>query len=170
MPKLNVDAIKKAIAKRQAEMIGSLGPGGHPRTGTKALVREHLDAILRIRAETGATWGGMVAALRTQYDLRQGDGEPISGRRLSALVSACLKERARETAAVDGRAARVDVIAQANTANPRNRVSPASSTPSPFTTAAASPVVADPPDDTPLSEADILRAQKARSQHLFKRG
>ncbi len=167
MPKLDMGALKKAIAKGQAAAVGSAGPGGWVRTGTKAFVREHLDTILQLREDTHATWGQMVAALAEHYELRQGDGKPITGRRLNALVSACLKERAREEAAVVARASRKDLTSKSEPAGARRPLAEADREASVPKPAAETP---EPSGTGPLTEDEIRRGHVARHQHLFKRG
>ena len=167
MAKLDVSSLRRAIAKGQAAATSSAGPGGWLRTGTKAFVREHLDIILQLRDDTHATWGQMVAALGEHHDLRQGDGKPITGRRLNALVSACLKERARKEAASAARASRTDLKSKNEPASLRRAHLNVIAARAASTKVALSP---EPSGTAPLTEDEIRRAHQARHQHLFKRG
>lgn len=78
------------------------GVRGRPATtGAMAIVRKNLDLFDRLRSDDPTlTWGDIAVSLGKQGVI-QGDGQPITAKRLSALISTIRKQRlAAEQAAV----------------------------------------------------------------------
>lgn len=71
--------VKRLKAKRVASPIGKT------KTGATEVIRNNLDELERMHLVDGATWMEIAAALAAQ-GVTQGDGLPITGRRLTALM------------------------------------------------------------------------------------
>lgn len=62
-----------------------MSPIGRAKTGATEIIRENLGELLRLRGE-GASWSELAASLASQ-GVTQGDDEPLTGRRLTALIN-----------------------------------------------------------------------------------
>ncbi|MES2029319.1 MAG: hypothetical protein V4477_09105 [Pseudomonadota bacterium] len=92
------DYVKLLKAERQDSPIGKI------KSGATEIIRKNLRELERMHREDGATWTEIAAGLAAQ-GVTQGDGQPITGRRLTALMHniRVQEERslAREKALVD---------------------------------------------------------------------
>jgi hypothetical protein len=73
------DFVKQLKADRQGSPIGRV------KSGATEIIRKNLRQLERMHKEDGATWTEIAAGLAAQ-GVTQGDGEPITGRRLTALM------------------------------------------------------------------------------------
>lgn len=124
---------------------------GRVKSGAMKMVRENLAQIKALHT-AGHIWNTIAAALAVQ-GLTQGDGDPITGRRLSALVSAVEKQAARQERKLEVRRQRRDLV------NPgrSSRLSPdLSDFPRPKSSPAGS-----------LSEGQLRRERLADVEDLF---
>jgi hypothetical protein len=71
--------VKRLKAGRVASPIGKI------KTGATEVIRNNFDELERMHREDGATWPEIAGGLATQ-GVTQGDGLPITGRRLTALM------------------------------------------------------------------------------------
>ena len=153
MPDLDLKRVRADVRKRQASRQNEIRTGGRPRNGTMALLRRHLAQFEQMVAE-GATWVDIAAALAAQ-GVSQGDGQPITGRRLTALRASLRRQDERRTRAVAERTQREDIPAR--TSGPRPTLSgelaPPSRSRSPLT----------------LSEEDHRRAALDRAKAILKK-
>lgn len=151
---IDLKKLKRDVEKRQASRPAGLAPGGRRATGSMAVVRQHLPQFDALRA-AGASWSEIAAGLAGQ-GVTQGEGqEPITAKRLTALVSLVRKAEAKRAAAVAERAARPDAplqLAPAILTLPGDLV-----TPKPGGDVRAAP-----------SEEDHRHAALARSKALLK--
>jgi hypothetical protein len=78
LKRLHTD-VKRLKAGRVASPIGKI------KTGATEIIRKNFDELERMHREDGATWPEIAAGLAAQ-GVTQGDGLPITGRRLTALM------------------------------------------------------------------------------------
>ena len=73
-------------------------PIGKIKSGATRVIRQNLAELERMYREDGATWTEIAAGLAAQ-GVTQGDGQPITGRRLTALIHniKVQQEKARPT-------------------------------------------------------------------------
>lgn len=71
--------VKQLKADRQESPIGRV------KSGATEVIRKNLRQLERMHDEDGATWTEIAAGLAAQ-GVTQGDGKPITGRRLTALM------------------------------------------------------------------------------------
>ena len=78
-------------------------PIGKIKSGATEVIRQNLVELERMYREDGATWTEIAAGLAAQ-GVTQGDGQPITGRRLTALIHniKVQQEKARSAATGDG--------------------------------------------------------------------
>ena len=105
---LDLRKLKGDVAKRQAARPVGIAPGGRRATGSMAIVREHLADLDALRAK-GATWAEIAAGLAEQ-GVTQGEGrEPITAKRLTAIVTLVRKAEAKRAEATARRVSRADL-------------------------------------------------------------
>ncbi|NEU14740.1 hypothetical protein G3T14_21925 [Methylobacterium sp. BTF04] len=110
MPFLDLSRLRRDLKRRQAARPQGQGPGGRPVTGSMAIVREHLVAFEALHRD-GASWVDIAAALAAQ-GVTQGTGDaaqPITARRLTALMASVRRERERHARAGQARVRRSDL-------------------------------------------------------------
>lgn len=73
------DYVKSLKAERQDSPIGKV------KSGATEIIRRNRQELERMHREDGATWTEIAAGLAAQ-GVTQGDGQPITGRRLTALM------------------------------------------------------------------------------------
>lgn len=108
---LDLRKLRRDVAKSQASRPVGLAPGGRRATGSMAVVRRHLAQLDALRSD-GATWAEIAAGLAGQ-GVTQGEGLPITAKRLTALVTLIRKAEARKTAVQAKRAGRSDAPTEA---------------------------------------------------------
>jgi hypothetical protein len=143
-----------------------LAPGGRPATGLMETVRDHLDALVALQAG-GLTWDAIAAGLTAQ-GFTTAQGQPITGRNLTGIISSVRRQAAARAARIAARAARLD-----RPEPDRRPVQPIRSTPASFRLAPElrREGAAKAPDgeDAPLSETEIRRLQAEKHATLFKK-
>lgn len=168
MPKLDLKRLAKDVDTLRMSRPLGVGPGGRRLTGAMAIVRDNLDALEALHA-AGASWVDLAAGLAAQ-GVTQGEGEPLTGKRLTALIASVRRQAARRVVAEARRRARPDLPRAALTTQqaPPSDL-PLRSTASRLAPELQAPPVPPPNDDAPLSEAEIRRIQAERHSHLFKK-
>lgn len=73
------DHVHSLKAERQDSPIGKI------KSGATEIIRQNIAELERMHREDGATWTEIAAGLAAQ-GVTQGDGQPITGRRLTALM------------------------------------------------------------------------------------
>lgn len=152
---LDLKRLRRDVDRLSSEANPS--PIGRVRTGATGIVRAHLDELRRMHDE-GASWVSLAAGLAAQ-GVTQGDGQPLTGRRLTALIHSIEKAAIKKATRVAGRARRPDIRSQqpepsragARLAPELQETRPADS------------------DDQPLSEDEIRAHERVRQEHLFKK-
>lgn len=71
--------VKRLKANRVASPIGKI------KTGATEIIRKHFDELERLHREDGASWTEIASGLAAQ-GVTQGEGQPLTGRRLTALM------------------------------------------------------------------------------------
>ena len=107
--------LRQDVDARRTDRPAAAGSGGRQRTGAMAVVRDHLADIETLRAE-GARWGDIAAAMAAQ-GVTQGEGKPITERRLTALIASVRKQDAKRKSLSDSRSARPDIERPTNAAH-----------------------------------------------------
>jgi hypothetical protein len=107
MPTLDLKLLKEAVANRKAHRPPEAGPGGRRLTGSKQIVRDNFVRLTKMQKD-GATWVDIAEGLAAQ-GVTQGNNEPITAKRLTALISAVKKERAKKLVIAEVRASRPDL-------------------------------------------------------------
>jgi hypothetical protein len=80
--KIDFKRLRREVERRKSAR--STSSRGRIKTGATAVIREHLPDLERMHAD-GAIWDDIAAGLSAQ-GVRQGNGEPLTGRRLTALI------------------------------------------------------------------------------------
>lgn len=111
MPKLDLAKLSRDLDRRRRDRPEALGPGGRPITGAMAVVRDNL-AALDVLHGAGASWVDIAASLSAQ-GVRRGDGEPLTGRQLTALIASVRRQQQRREAKAAKRASRADLLTPA---------------------------------------------------------
>jgi hypothetical protein len=96
---IDLDRLRNHVKQLQAERQES--PIGRIKSGATEIIRRNLAELQRMHREDGATWTEIAAGLAAQ-GVTQGNGQPITGRRLTALMHNIRvkdeKSRARQAA------------------------------------------------------------------------
>ncbi len=106
----NMSIDSKRLTKDCANAQATLAANGHAlrRTGATAIIEPILPLILELRARKHS-WAAIAAALAKQGVIQGVDREPITSRRLTALISAIEKRVRRRESRLAGRAKRGDL-------------------------------------------------------------
>lgn len=130
MPPLDLSRLRRDLKRRRDARPPGQGPGGRPGTGSMAIVRAHLEAFEQMHRD-GASWVDIAAGLAAQ-GVTQGTGDaaqPITARRLTALMASVRRERERHARAAQTRLGRND-LGPAPRSEPVEPASPPSVPPS----------------------------------------
>jgi hypothetical protein len=152
---IDLRKLRRTVAARQAAR-----PGGRVPTGAMALVRANLAAFDELRAG-GATWAEIAAGLAEQ-GMTQGDGEPITAKRLTALVTLVRKADVARAAKASARQGRGDLVGEPKADAKRTRDTKLR------LAAELAPSLPTAADHGP-SEGDLRREAFDRHDHLFKK-
>lgn len=110
---LDVSRLRQDVeANEAAKEARGAKRDGRVKSGSMQAVRENLSQIKSLHAD-GHIWNTIAEALATQ-GMTQGDGDPITGRRLSALVSAIEKQAERRGHKLAARRQRRDIVQSAH--------------------------------------------------------
>jgi hypothetical protein len=148
-------------------------PGGRPATGLMEAVRINLDALVALQVG-GLTWDAVAAGLTAQ-GFTTADGQPVTGRNLTGIISSVRRQAVAREARMAARAARSDrppparaLTELANPAPPPSRLAPELSRDHP-SLGSSREARAPSTSEAPLSEAEIRRLQAEKHSHLFKK-
>jgi hypothetical protein len=129
-------------------------------------VRDHLDALVALQAG-GLTWEAIAAGLTAQ-GFTTAQGQPITGRNLTGIISSVRRQAVARAARMATRAARPD-----RPGPDRRPAEPArpTSAPSRLAPELRRERAAEAPagEDAPLSETEIRRLQTEKHATLFKK-
>jgi hypothetical protein len=144
--------VKRLKASRVASPIGKI------KTGATEIIRTNFDELERMHYEDGATWPEIAAGLAAQ-GVTQGDGLPITGRRLTALMHH-IRVRA-------GKLKRKGLIqVPGKTEPPTQRLGRAAKKTVSLSPEMNRPIGGSFPDKT-ISEDEIRRAELSKHAHLL---
>lgn len=175
MPPLDLPRLRRDLKRRLDARPHGQGPNGRVGTGSMAIVRAHLETFEQMHRD-GASWVDIAAGLAAQ-GVTQGIGDaaqPITARRLTALMASVRRERERHVRAGRERMRRDDLTP----AGSRAPNEPEPAPPQPPTAPESVPlalarelgprrqVEAEP--DIPTAE-DIRRSALAGVQKLLKK-
>jgi len=108
VPKLDLKRLRADVKRIEDNRPADGGPGGRRITGSMAIVRENLPALLEMRAK-GGRWVDIAAGLALQGVTQGASNGPITGKRLTALIASIRNQEARKAAKQAQRAQRRDV-------------------------------------------------------------
>lgn len=138
----------------------SPSPIGRTKTGATAILRKNYSEILRMREIDGLRWTEIALALAAQ-GVTQGDGAPITGRRITALMRNLALQAEREGINSASRLQRKDIaphqIERRDDTKTKLRLAPE------LTAQKTNQQIAI------VSEGEIRRSQLERHAHLLKR-
>lgn len=80
---MDMKRLRSDVKLLKASRVDS--PIGRVKTGATDVIRRHFDELERMHHEDGASWTEIAAGLAAQ-GVTQGDGQPLTGRRLTALM------------------------------------------------------------------------------------
>ena len=159
MPRIDLKRLKTDVAALQAKRPAKLGLGGRPLTGAMACVRENLAALEAMKS-VEVTWTDIATALAAQGVVQGQDGQPLTGRRLTALIASVKRQDARRAAKSAMRLKRSDALFPSQTPlASRARLAPELSRPDPN--------LLEKPAD---AEEKIRLANFHKHGDLFKKG
>jgi hypothetical protein len=165
-PRLDLRRLARDAAATPGSRRKAGAPGGRPATGLMDAVRDHLDALIALQAG-GLTWDAVAAGLTAQ-GFTTADGQPITGRNLTGIISSVRRQAAAREARTATRAARPD-----RPASPQSVPIPTGSAQRSSRLAPELSPDREPPGpsatDAPLTEAEIRRLQAEKHSHLFKK-
>jgi hypothetical protein len=158
---MNIDLkrLRTDVKRLKASRVAS--PIGKVKTGATEIIRANFEEIERLHREDGASWTEIASGLAAQ-GVTQGEGQPLTGRRLTALMhnirtraeklksKALVRDRTRILPGrlqTDGRAAKKTVSLSPE----MNR-----------------PVVGNLPEET-VSEDEIRHTELAKHAHLLRK-
>ncbi|SRR6266404_625266 len=81
--KIDLRRLRSDVKRLKADRVDS--PIGKVKTGATEVIREHFDELERMHHEDDASWTEIAAGLAAQ-GMTQGEGQPLTGRRLTALM------------------------------------------------------------------------------------
>lgn len=172
-PRLDLRRLARDAAAAPGSRRETRAPGGRPATGLMEAVRANLDALVALQAG-GLTWDAVAAGLTAQ-GFTTADGQPVTGRNLTGIISSVRRQAAARAARMAARAARLDrpeparALTDPSTSAPRpSRLAPELSRDHP-TLRSSREARAPTNSDAPLSEAEIRRLQAEKHSHLFKK-
>lgn len=81
--KIDLKRLRSDVKRLKASRVDS--PIGKVKSGATEVIRRHFDELERMHHEDGASWTEIASGLASQ-GVTQGDGQPLTGRRLTALM------------------------------------------------------------------------------------
>ena len=153
MTKINITKLAADVDREQGKRVQRAG------SNAMATIRENLKAIEALRRE-GATWDAIAAGLAAQ-GVSHRDGQPLTGKRLTALIDSIRRQNAQRQDRQDKRLRRPD-LARAPPNPAQARLGLAAEL-----LAATEQAAPTPTGDT---EEVIRRQQYEATKSLFKKG
>lgn len=156
---MNVDLKRLRGDVKRLKAARVVSPIGKIKTGATEIIRNNFDELERLHHEDGASWTEIASGLAAQ-GVTQGEGQPLTGRRLTALMHnvRTRAEKLKSKAIVRDRTNILPERLQKDGRNAKKTVS-------------LSPEMSRPlggilPDET-ISEDEIRRAELAKHAHLL---
>ncbi|UYO54612.1 hypothetical protein [Rhodopseudomonas palustris] len=154
---INVKRLRSDVNRLKRERRAS--PIGKAKTGATEIIRKHFVELERLHYQDGASWTEIAAALAEQ-GVTQGDGKPITSRRLTALMNNIRVQAKRNDQQKSSVASGQRSVRPSGARASKNRVS----------VSLAPELLRSPHGKSPeltLSEEEIRRAELARHAHLL---
>lgn len=157
---MTIDLKRLRADGRRLKATRKRSPIGRPKTGATAIIRKNYSEILRMHENDGLRWTEIALALAAQ-GVTQGDGEPITGRRITALMRNLTLKAERESRNTASRLQQKDIaphqIERRDDTKTKLRLAPELTAQKPT------------PRTDVVSEDEIRRSQLERHAHLLKR-
>jgi hypothetical protein len=155
-----IDTKRLGMDVRRMKAIRIDTPIGRMKTGATNVIRKNYSELLRMHNEDNCRWTEIAKALGDQ-GVTQGDGDPLTGRRLTALMHNIARQREKERTRIVSRSQRVDISPDhvGHKDERKSKLKLARELIEPTT----------PRQNTVLSEEDIRRTEFERHAHLIKR-
>jgi hypothetical protein len=156
--KIDLKRLRSDVHRLKAGRVDS--PIGKIKTGATEIIRSHFDELERMHHEDGASWNEIAAGLAAQ-GVTQGDGQPLTGRRLTALLhnirvrAATLKSKGATRSPSEHRS------------NPIQKLGRRSTKTVSLALEMSRPHNESQPDNT-ISEDEIRHAELSKHAHLFR--
>lgn len=148
--------LRNDALRLKAERASS--PVGRPRTGATEVIRKQFREINRLHFEEDVRWTEVAAALADQGVI-QGDGERLTGRRLTALMRNVERQIERQNKGITDRRTRGDLAVHTNKPQTAARLTLASELTHKRTIIT---------QHEPISEDEIRQAALVRHARLLK--
>lgn len=151
---INVKRLRSDV--NRLKRLRKASPIGKAKTGATEIIRKHFAELERLHYQDGASWIEIAAGLAEQ-GVTQGDGKPITGRRLTALMNNIRVQAKRNNQQ------------KSSVARGQGRVRP-SGTRASKTLPLAPELLRSPHEKSPeltLSEEEIRRNELAKHAHLL---
>lgn len=157
--KIDLKRLQSDVTRLRASRVDS--PIGKVKTGATEVIRRHFDELERMHHDDGASWTEIAAGLAAQ-GVTQGDGQPLTGRRLTALMHniRVRAEKLRSKGAVRRPSEHLP--------DPSRKLGERSRT-----TVSLAPEMSGPRNETlpgqVVSEEEIRRAELSKHAHLLRK-
>src|ERR1700694_492792 len=157
--KIDLKRLRSDVKRLKASRVDS--PIGKVKTGATDVIRRHFDELDRMHHEDGASWTEISAGLAAQ-GVTQGDGQPLTGRRLTALMHniRVRAEKLKSTGAMRSPSEHLPNPIQKLAGRSRKTVSLAPEMSRPR---------GETPPDQAISEEEIRRAELSKHSHLLRK-
>lgn len=117
---INVKRLRSDV--NQLKRRRKASPIGKVKTGATEVIRKHFAELERMHYQDGASWVEIAAGLAEQ-GVTQGDGKPITGRRLTALMNNIRGQAKRNDQQKSSAAREPGSVRPSGTRASKNRVS-----------------------------------------------
>lgn len=157
--KIDLKRLRSDVKRLKADRVDS--PIGKIKTGATEIIRSHFDELERMHYQDGASWNEIAAGLAAQ-GVTQGDGQPLKGRRLTALMHniRVRAEKLKSKGALRSPSENLSNTIQRLGGQSRKTVSLAPEL--------SRPRSETQPDQT-ISEEEIRRAELSKHAHLLRK-
>jgi hypothetical protein len=158
---MNIDLKRLRADVKQLKASRVASPIGKIKTGATEIIRSNFEEIERLYREDGASWTEIASGLAAQ-GVTQGEGQPLTGRRLTALMHniRTRAEKLKSKAIVRDRAKIPPGRLQKDGPAIKKTVS--------LSPEMNRPVVGNLPDEI-VSEDEIRRTELAKHAHLLRK-
>lgn len=155
-----IDTKRLGMDVRRMKAVRIDTPIGRMKTGATNVIRKNYSELLRMHNEDNCRWTEIAKALADQ-GVTQGNGVPLTGRRLTALMHNITRQREKERTRAALRSQRSDIpppqIRHENEKTPKLKLALELTEPT------------TPRRNIVVSEEDIRRTEFERHAHLIKR-
>ncbi|MEW6640611.1 MAG: hypothetical protein AB1586_08890 [Pseudomonadota bacterium] len=156
---MNLDLKRLRGDMKRLKAARVVSPIGKIKTGATEIIRNNFDELERLHRDDGATWTEIASGLAAQ-GVTQGEGQPLTGRRLTALMHN-IRTRAEK---LKGKAIERDrTIILPDRLQKHGRTAKRTVSLSPDMN---KPLGGSDPDET-ITEDEIRRAELAKHAHLL---